>query len=166
MNTQVLEVFFKLQPFSLQTIKQEYPAQVFTTDFVKFPEVIFLQKSSGGLLLNIYSPNNLIIQSTKHCNCLGRSIKLDYISRENKINLSFYSLVKSWRVLNRGLAKIGVQELIFKVTICAIFLVTYTNTHKETLTVPYPEFFWAFNYIYLDRNINKSIGECTVRQTD
>ena len=33
-------------------------------------------------------------------------------------------------------------------------------------TVPYPEFFWAYRYMYWDRDFNESIGECTVKQTD
>ena len=46
---------------------------------------------------------------------------------ENKINLTFYSSAKSQRrVLNKGLAKIGVKELIYNVT-SAVFHVIYTN---------------------------------------
>ena len=29
-----------------------------------------------------------------------------------------------------------------------------------------PEFFWAYWYMYWDRDFNKSIGKRTVRQTD
>ena len=36
-----------------------------------------------------------------------------------------------------------------------------------TPSVPYPEFFfWAYRYMYRDRNFKESIEECTLRQTD
>ena len=38
--------------------------------------------------------------------------------------------------------------------------------HNCTITVPYPEFFWAYRYMYRDRDFNESIGEHTVKQTD
>ena len=34
------------------------------------------------------------------------------------------------------------------------------------IPVPYPEFFWAYRYMYRDRDFNESIGEQTIRQTD
>ena len=39
---------------------------------------------------------------------------------------------------------------------------------KRMLEVPvsYPVFFWACQYMEWDQDFNKSIGECTVRQTD
>ena len=33
------------------------------------------------------------------------------------------------------------------------------------LSVLYPEFFWAYCYMYCYWDFNESIGECTVRQT-
>ena len=32
-------------------------------------------------------------------------------------------------------------------------------------SVPYPELFWAYRYMYRDRDFNESIGEPTMRQT-
>ena len=37
---------------------------------------------------------------------------------------------------------------------------------KDYEAVLYPEFFWAYQYMYQDQDFNESIGECTVRQTD
>ena len=34
------------------------------------------------------------------------------------------------------------------------------------VVVPYPEFFWAYCYMYRERDVNKSIGEPNVRQMD
>ena len=47
---------------------------------------------------------------------------------ENKINLSFYSEVKSWkRVLNTGLERMGIKKLIYKVVMFPVFFVAYAN---------------------------------------
>lgn len=47
---------------------------------------------------------------------------------ENKINLSFYSEVKSWkRVLSTGLERMGIKKLIYKVVMFPVFFVPYTN---------------------------------------
>ena len=37
---------------------------------------------------------------------------------------------------------------------------------KEYEVVLYPEFFWAYQYMYQDEDFNESIEECTVRQID
>ena len=34
------------------------------------------------------------------------------------------------------------------------------------VAVTYPEFFWAYWYMYWDLDFNKSIGEHTIRQTE
>ena len=34
------------------------------------------------------------------------------------------------------------------------------------VVVLYPEFFWAYRDMYRDKDFNKNIGECTVRQTN
>ena len=34
------------------------------------------------------------------------------------------------------------------------------------VAVLYPEFFWAYPDMYRDKGFNKSIGECTVKQTN
>ena len=51
---------------------------------------------------------------------------------ENNINLTFYSHFVQKRLLNTDSAKIGAKELIYNVATSAVFLVTYTNTCKET----------------------------------
>ena len=40
------------------------------------------------------------------------------------------------------------------------------NTPLLAYTVPYPEFFWAYRYMYRDRDFNEIIGERIVKQTD
>ena len=54
----------------------------------------------------------------------------DYNNKGNKINLTFYSYVKSQtRVLNVGLERIGLKELMYKV-VTSIFLVAYMKKRK------------------------------------
>ena len=56
---------------------------------------------------------------------------LGLVNIENKINLTFYNSVNSWRrVLNNGTAKRGVKKLICKVVTSIVIVVTHTN--KET----------------------------------
>ena len=37
---------------------------------------------------------------------------------------------------------------------------------KEYEAVLYPEFFWAYRYMYQDQDFNESIGERTVRERE
>ena len=53
---------------------------------------------------------------------------------ENKVNLTFYSQVKSQTsVLNTGLEEIGIKELIYKVVTYPVFVVADTIQTKESL---------------------------------
>ena len=72
------------------------------------------------------------------------------------------------------LLKIG--PLIIKTLNFEFENVSFTKLPKKILTIKqsnmldiavlYPEFFWYTRYMYRNQDFNKSIGECTVRQTD
>ena len=75
-----VSLLIKLQTSSLQFIEKETPAQMGPVNFATLLRATFF--SPARLLLNIYSPNNLSVCSTKDRNCLGRSIKLDDVNIE------------------------------------------------------------------------------------
>ena len=98
-------------------------------NFAKVLRKPFLWKSSGRLLLNIYSPK---IQCFVYLTLQLFGGIWGFVSIENKVNLTFHCQVKSQaRVLNTDLEKTGVRELIFKVITSPVFFVAYTNKHKQ-----------------------------------
>ena len=51
--------------------------------------------------------------------------------------------------------------------VCSFFQKLFTRISEGSVpAVSYPEFFWAYWYMYRERDFNESIGEHTVRETD
>ena len=92
---------------------------------------------------------------------------IDYCSLANTAPVSIVFLttryVQFWKNQSQGNANHLTFLFYHEFSNSEVFYVDKWNNYITS--VPYPEFFWAYRYMYQNWDFNEIIGECNVRPT-